>query len=127
MATISVDWGTEDVTELALDLELASSRITPRLVTVGDEWSEDFDDEWHDNAVLTARQHGKHYPDSIEHIRVGYLQWEIGPNPGMPQGGMSFEHGSRNQPPHLDGSRALDMLFPHLVRRVEIVAEDVFR
>jgi hypothetical protein len=28
----------------------------------------------------------------------------------MPQGGMSFEFGSRNQPPHLDLNRSADII-----------------
>lgn len=126
MATsISVDWDPREVTELALDLDHVGPRATRRLVTVGEEWSEDLEEQWRDNAVLTARSHGKHYPSRIDHERLGYLLWEIGPH-GHPQGEMSFEYGSRNQPPHLDGGRALDMLLPFIERRVAVVAEEVF-
>lgn len=33
-----------------------------------------------------------------------------GPDSGRPQGGMSFERGSRNQPPHLDLARSADVI-----------------
>ena len=66
---------------------------------------------WRTGARMSSGEHGIHYPDSIEADMVfdlGGASVEVGPNPGMPQGGMSFEHGSKNQPPHLDGLYALD-------------------
>lgn len=126
MASYGWDWDTGEVEELAFDLEAAGPLVQRRLFTVGDEWSEDLEEQWRDNAVLTAREHGKHYPGQVDHERLGYLLWEIGPH-GHPQGEMSFEYGSRNQPPHLDGGRALDMLLPFLPRRVALAAEDVLR
>jgi hypothetical protein len=60
------------------------------------------------NAKRTAGRHGKHYPKAFS--------WEVnaslfggagvigiyGPEVGPRQGRMSFEEGSRNQPPHND-------------------------
>ena len=77
---------------------------------------------WRTGARMSSGAHGIHYPDSIEADMVfdlGGASVEVGPNPGMPQGGMSFEHGSRNQPPHLDGSRAVDELGPAIERRID--------
>ena len=67
-------------------------------------------DSWREHATATSGAHGKHYPSSItyETKTVGPLvvQSVVGPESERPQGGMSFEFGSRNQPPHLSGQRA---------------------
>lgn len=84
---------------------------------------------WRSNAEATAGEHGKHYPASIDHERKGGLaiEYEVGPNPGMPQGGMSFEEGSVNQPPHLDGQHAADMVLPRIERMVDAALGLAFR
>ena len=56
--------------------------------------------------------HGKHYPRAFEAEAITALSWEYGPNAAMPQGGMSFEFGSRNQRPHLDLNRSADFMGP---------------
>lgn len=61
-----------------------------------------------ENARRTARSHGKHYPKSITSEMTGLLRGEYGPDSARPQGGMSFEYGSRNQKPHLDLNRSAD-------------------
>jgi hypothetical protein len=82
---------------------------------------------WKSNASLTAGKHGKWYPNSIKVKPAGPLAVEVGPTPGMRQGAMSFEFGSRNQPPHLDGQRALDATMPSLKAKVEaLMAKSVF-
>jgi hypothetical protein len=67
-----------------------------------------------DLAKLFAREsagaHGKHYHKAITAEAIGPLEWEYGPDAGYPQGGMSFEYGSRNQPPHLDLARSADII-----------------
>lgn len=73
-----------------------------------------------DNARRTAGAHGKHYPASITmemhgaSLFGGTYSGEYGPNPGKPQGGMSFEWGSRNQKPHMDLNRSADLIGPAL-------------
>ena len=82
---------------------------------------------WRANAAATSGEHGKHYPNSIDTERAGGLraiEYEIGPNPGKPQGGMSFEEGSVNQPPHLDGAKAADANLPAISEKV---ADSVFK
>lgn len=63
---------------------------------------------WKANAAASAGVHGKHYPKAITSRMTGGTEATVFPDPSMPQGGMSFEYGSRNQPPHLDGQRAID-------------------
>lgn len=88
----------------------------------------DLRDEWKRNAKQTAGDHGRLYPESITaEMRVGLsIEAEIGPDPSRPQGGMSFEYGSVNQPPHLDGQLATDRMVPLIERRIDAVVDDVF-
>lgn len=60
----------------------------------------------------SAGAHGKHYHKAFSAEAIAPLAWEYGPNAAMPQGGMSFEFGSRNQPPHLDLARSADIVGP---------------
>lgn len=79
-------------------------------------------DLWRQNATQTAGKHGKHYPKSIQsELRpsLSAIVAEIAPDESMPQGAMSFEFGSRNQPPHLDGQRAKDSAEPSIVKRID--------
>lgn len=73
-------------------------------------------------AKRSAGEHGKHYPRSITwEIKTqsfGAIIGEYGPDPALPQGGMSFEHGSRNQPPHNDLKKSADLIGPAFAREV---------
>lgn len=71
-----------------------------------------------DYARATARRHGKWYPSAIQPEAQGLLTWVYGPLTHRLQGGMSFEHGSRNQPPHMDLARSADVISPLFERRV---------
>ena len=77
---------------------------------------------WVEDARVKSGKHGKHYPKSIgyESRTVGpmHVEAEIGPDASMPQGGMSFEFGSRNQPPHLSGQKAAQGLEESLLARM---------
>ena len=42
-----------------------------------------------------------------------------------PQGDMSFERGSRNQPPHLDLNRSADVIGPQLGQVADAMAREV--
>lgn len=60
------------------------------------------------SARRSAGSHGKHYHKAFSAEAHSPLEWEWGPDASMPQGGMSFERGSRNQPPHHDIADAAD-------------------
>lgn len=60
----------------------------------------------------SAGKHGKLYHRAFSAEPNGPLEWEYGPDAEQPQGGMSFEFGSRNQPPHLDLARSVDVVGP---------------
>lgn len=72
-----------------------------------------------DNARRSSGAHGKHYPkaftwetSSFYGFGGGAFVAEYGPEVGRPQGGMSFERGSRNQPPHNDLAKSADLMGP---------------
>lgn len=67
------------------------------------------------SARRTAGAHGKHYANRFSPESVTSLSWVYGPK-GRPQGEMSFEFGSRNQPPHLDLARSADVVAPRLAK-----------
>lgn len=75
-------------------------------------------------ARKTAGAHGKRYPSSFYAARLGHADYIYGPTSGKAQGGMSFEFGSRNQPPHLDLAKSADIIGTRLAMRVRAVLED---
>lgn len=84
--------------------------------------AEELRDKWRDDARVKAGAHGKHYPASITYSTrtVGplHVEAEVGPDASKPQGGMSFEFGSKNQPPHLSGQKAAQGLEDRLEKRM---------
>jgi hypothetical protein len=102
-----------EVYRLGNDLALVNAKAVPALrgsmLAVGEAFAK----EWADNARETSGSHGVHYPNSIDAdlvFSVRSVTVEAGPNNAKKQGqmGRGFEFGSQNQPPHLDGLRALD-------------------
>lgn len=118
-----ISFDTRELSLLSGELPRLGVTAARQMDDVVQEAGADLRDLWARNAEATAGEHGKHYPKSIEARRGLSTSFvvEVGPNPGMPQGGMSFEFGSANQPPHLDGQRALDEVAPAFVARVESV------
>lgn len=113
-----------EIYRLAGDMTAVSAKTVPALRGVMAQAGEAFADEWRANAVETSGQHGKHYPNSIDSELVFDLRGvsvDVGPNSAMPQGSMGrgFEFGSQNQPPHLDGLRALDGMQMRTERMVD--------
>lgn len=75
------------------------------------------------NARGTSGAHGKHYPraftaDAPRGTGGAGFSAEYGPVAGRPQGGMSFEFGSRNQRPHLDLAKSKDAAAARLASNV---------
>ena len=83
--------------------------------------------QWRHNAEQASGEHGKHYPKSIDTERLVStdIVFEIGPNPCKKQGRMSFEEGSVNQPPHLDGAKALDKVEPLIHKSIDIALRQI--
>lgn len=87
-----------------------------------------------DYARISAGQHGKLYPRAMSSemhatftgFGVTIHSGEYGPDIAKPQGGMSFERGSRNQKPHLDLARSADRIAPSFQREVGHLADRWF-
>lgn len=120
---------TSELRMLAADLT-GVSRATAGVVfdAIG-ESAVDLRDTWARNATQTAGKHGRHYPKSITVTpRVSTnVVFDVGPDPRLPQGGMSFEFGSQNQPAHLDGQIAMDEVTPRMEKRVADALAGVFQ
>lgn len=79
-----------------------------------------------DNARRSAGRHGKHYHRAFSAemhadfhgFGTSVFSGEYGPDISKPQGEMSFERGSRNQPPHLDLARSADVVGPAFAKKV---------
>lgn len=102
-----------EVYKLGADLAAVGPKAVAPLRGVMEQAGEALAHEWATNAVATSGEHGKHYPSSIDSELVfgmTAIEVEVGPNSAKKQGSMGrgFEFGSVNQPPHLDGLRALD-------------------
>lgn len=114
-----------EVFGLAKDLGAAPAKVARALYTVYAQEGETYAEDWAANARETSGAHGKWYPASIDsetRLSLG-IEVEIGPNSAKKQGvmGRGFEFGSRNQPPHLDGLRALPIAEVRLERAADAV------
>lgn len=106
----------DEIRRLAADLTAAGPKMVGPMRKVWQEIGDQTAKRWAENAAATSGVHGKHYPKSIdaELTFSANLSVEVGPNPSKPQGvmGRGFEFGSVNQPPHLDGLKAVDTMAP---------------
>ena len=113
-----------EIYRLAADLTEVGARSVPAMRTVMLGAGEALAKEWASNARATSGEHGVHYPDSIDSelaFGITAISVDVGPDSSKPQGGMGrgFEFGSKNQPPHLDGLRALDGMQVRAERMIE--------
>lgn len=117
-----------DCAKVPVDLYREGARVVKEGARVGGNVARD-------NARRTVGKHGKHYPSAITWDRsarafVGFgggsIQAEYGPDPARRQGGMSFEFGSRNQPPHLDLAKSADLIGPAFAREVSEMVDGLF-
>ncbi|GAB3776767.1 hypothetical protein FB382_004392 [Nocardioides ginsengisegetis] len=79
-----------------------------------------------DFAKQSAGKHGKLYPNAFSTERNGLHSWEYGPDAAKPQGAMSFERGSRNQPYHGDLAKSADLIGPKFAHDVGEVIDGLF-
>jgi len=127
-ATHTLDDLQRDLAQLGPTLYREGSRVVRENVADGGRTARRI-------AKWTAGAHGKHYPNAITWDRstrnfVGFgggeIQGEYGPDSSRRQGGMSFEGGSRNQPPHNDLANSLDLIRPKFHRDVENMLDGLF-
>lgn len=124
---------THGIDDLASDLADVAVRVKPDMRGVVRDGIRVGADLAKANAKRTAGSHGKHYPRSITsemHSGLGLfgntISGEYGPDAARPQGGMSFEFGSRNQPPHLDLAKSADIVGPSFGRSVRDQIDEWF-
>lgn len=118
------------VYKLANDLSMVGAKAVVPMRAAMVQAGEIVRDNWRDIARTTAGEHGVHYPNSIEATpTIGFstIGVDIGPNAGMKQGGMSFEFGSRNQPPHLDGLHAVEFTAGRVERLIDTATTYLFQ
>lgn len=114
---ITID--SHELAAVAIDIGKVGVQSTKAMIEVFQDGGKTLSNAWAHNARATSGVHGKHYPNSIDwEMQLSTnIVIEVGPNPAKPQGRMSFEEGSVNQPPHLDGQRAADYEIPMIERR----------
>lgn len=111
--------------ELAADMGRAAVGAIEAVTQITEATGVELRETWKDNARQTAGKHGRRYPASITSERIpafGAAVVEIGPDSSKPQGGMGpgFEYGSVNQPPHLDGTKAVEEIEPKYASEIEL-------
>lgn len=119
------------IDDLAGDMRRIATKAPVDLTRVVREGARVGADVARQNARRTAGRHGKHYPKSItSEMRTslfgGTYSAEYGPDASRPQGRMSFEFGSRNQPPHLDLAKSADLIGPAFAQEVGRTVEGWF-
>ncbi len=129
MADAEID--ASDLAAAIRDLDEIPTHVKLNAHVLVENYAEKLRDLWRDNAKDTAGAHGKHYPKAITASSasrgVGDVAWEVGPLSALPQGGMSFEYGSVNQPPHLDGARAAEVVEPQFYQAVRDMVDKALR
>lgn len=124
---------THGIGDLARDLKRIPKRarrdmrqVVRQVAVVGNQVAKD-------NARRSSGKHGKHYPDSFKAdgpvpslFGGAGFSAEYGPVASKKQGAMSFEHGSRNQPPHHDLAKSADLIGPTFAQEVRGRMDDWF-
>lgn len=112
--------------DLIADLDAIPGRVRRGVVKAGNESAREGNRIAKASAKESAGAHGKHYHKAFRAERVETFAWEYGPVVGPPQGGMSFEWGSRNQPPHRDLNKSADIVGPKFADRVGDAVDGAF-
>lgn len=117
-----------DLRDIARKAPSAERDVVRRGIKTGNSLAQSY-------AKVSAGRHGKLYPrafsSEMRPTFVGYgtviHSGEYGPDIAKPQGGMSFERGSRNQKPHLDLARSADQIAPALQGEARQMVDRLFR
>ena len=120
-----------EIYALATDLSSVGARAVPALRSAMAQGGAEFARQWSANAAATSGAHGVHYPKSIDSelvFNLGGVSVDVGPNAAKKQGSMGkgFEFGSENQPPHLDGAKAMTAIEPVVEELVASVIAGTF-
>lgn len=109
------EWG-----DLGANFGKFTSTDGARLHALVRDEGQDIMEDWRENARKTSGRAASWYVPSIQakSRRVGTLHYEAEVSPIGPGGGVGFEFGSRNQPPHLDGMKAAQVAEERLPKRM---------
>lgn len=114
--------GADEFFALARDFGSAPAKVASALFDAYRGAGEGFRDDWRHNVRAIAPTHLPHLPDAIttemKLSGFGSVEVETGPESGLKQGklGRGDEFGSVNQPPHLNGLRAIPLAEKRLDR-----------
>lgn len=108
-----------DMRRIATTTKAKMAKVVRRNATQGNRLAKGI-------ARRSAGAHGVHYPKAFTAEAITPLMWEYGPDASMLQGDMSFEYGSRNQPPHLDLEKSQDVIGPAFAKDVADTADGLF-
>ncbi|MFI6594994.1 hypothetical protein ACIBHX_02030 [Nonomuraea sp. NPDC050536] len=127
---MSFDLDASELLDIVRYLDNAEHEAARKTYPIVKKHAEQLRDQWRENATETARRHGKHYPKAITTEQIPTAEevlWEVGPESGLPQGGMGpgFEYGSRNQPPHWDGARAVIKQEPKFIKDLDEMVREL--
>lgn len=126
MASVHID--SSQIKVLAADFDAVPSRATRAVGDAVESTAKDGNRIAQGFATESSGSHGKWYPRDFTAESAGSLglSWAYGPVATRRQGGMSFEFGSRNQPPHLDLAKSADLIGPVLQQRVGDAVDGAF-
>lgn len=124
---MGVNIDASQIRELAADFDSVPNRATHAVARAVETSAKQGNDVAKAFADASAGEHGKWYHLAFTAESAGLLglSWVYGPDANKRQGGMSFEFGSRNQPPHLDLNKSADLVGPLLQKRVGDAIEGV--
>lgn len=126
--TDTLDGLADDLAQIAAKFPVEGRKVVREGLRVGNSLARDF-------AKKSSGRHGKRYPNAFGAELHGaassltggaLISGEYGPDTDAPQGGMSFERGSRNQKPHLDLSRSADVIAPSFAQEVGDMVDRIF-
>ncbi|NUP36020.1 MAG: hypothetical protein HOY76_03095 [Streptomyces sp.] len=109
---MSINANTRQLDELAAVFRVNAVRAQVQARAVVARGALNVKNGWRANAVASSGRHARMYPASISYDMRPHptgASAEIGPDKGRPQGALGnlLEFGSVNNPPHMDGARAL--------------------
>jgi hypothetical protein len=120
MAAGGIVFDVSQVLRLEANLgKVAGSVVAPISAVVLEKGTE-LVDVWKSNATASSGSHGRLYPGKIQgtmHGGIGSIKYEAKPTVDW-----SFEYGSTNQPPHLDGLKAYEAVAPGFTTAVAAAA-----
>lgn len=120
MARNDIEITVVGIEQVEAAFQMLGERSLDALDEALEETAIDVRDDWKLNIEASAGDYAKHYKRSIRYVMDKKRhEARIRPDRRFKQSNMEFEYGGPNQPPHLDGLRALEKNGPRVQRRVD--------